>query len=591
MQLAKSVQDFFRMTEDDFLASEALGETLLKDFAFRIIIELFLGLLFAWTGEVTLAIVWLILVIPAESCESILRWFVDRSDRLTVTHLYTQFLVSIMGGSVWAGAGAYLWMTGSVYHMAAGLAMIVGVLMHVTFKYVDWLKAAVIAALPPGIVFFSLAFLPTEIESSLSEKVLLIFGFSGLLYYMYTVAAGSIAKQVELKKALAAASAASQFKSIFLANMSHEIRTPMNGVLGMADLLDRTPLNTDQSEMISIIQSSGETLIRVIDDILDLSKIEAGHLTLETQVFSLDELVRTISATSEMSARDKNLTFQCRYSSPESSYFVGDALRLRQVIANLVSNAIKFTSEGSVTLELEARHSQSAAHSEIIVKVIDTGPGLSEADQEKIFRPFVQADGSRSRQHGGTGLGLAISRNIVEIMGGELNVESQIGEGSIFSFSCQLLKSDVAPDQSPTFHSRSARLVGARSGDRASILVAEDHPFNRRVLELMLATLEADVHFVEDGMKAVEACKAQSYDLVLMDIQMPGLNGVEALTLIRQDEQVGGRQHTPMIALTANAMKHQVDEYEAAGFDGHLAKPIVIKDLVQVVNEALSERG
>lgn len=382
-----------------------------------------------------------------------------------------------------------------------------------------------------------------------------------------------------------AASAANEFKSIFLANMSHEIRTPMNGVLGMADLLGRTSLSPQQQEMVDVIQTSGGTLIGVIDDILDLSKIEAGHLALETEEFSLNELVSTISTASDMAAREKNLIFTCAYQPDPNNYFIGDALRLRQVIGNLLSNAIKFTSEGEIALDVSVQPMEGSEACNLIVKVRDTGPGLSEADLEQIFRPFVQADGSMTRRHGGTGLGLAIVTHIAGIMQGEVSVQSKVGEGSEFTFQCPLLRAESrAADKAPD---EPVDGIVAVHGQRPSILVADDHRLNRRLLELMLGEMDVDVTFVEDGSKAVDICETLTFDLVLMDIQMPGLNGVEAFRHIREHERKAGRKPVPMIAMTANAMKHQVEEYMSAGFDRHLPKPIMIEDLLGSINAAL----
>ena len=579
---------FFEMTDEDFESAEALMGVLLTDLYLRLGIEIALAFLFAWSGEPVIAVVWLILVIPGELSEVYLHHRLVKAGEISARFLIGQFGVSLLGGSIWSMTGVFLWSTGNIAHMAGGLCMIIGVYMHVTFKYSDWTKGAIIGAVPPTLAMFCLPFIPTAAAMTLAEKSLLTFGLAGLMYYVLTVSAGSISKQIQLRRALADASAANRSKSVFLANMSHEIRTPMNGVLGMAELMNRTQLTTGQQEMVNIIQDSGDTLIRVIDDILDLSKIEAGHLTLDEQVFDLGDLIRTISATSEMRAREKSLNFSCRYETGKNLHFLGDPYRLRQVIGNLVSNAIKFTSDGSVTLELEADCAPDNAECVLTVRVIDTGPGLSKDEQIQIFKPFVQVDGSMSRQHGGTGLGLAIARQLSGLMNGKLSVVSRLGEGATFTFVCTLPVIEADNIDGSVTGSDQSSIIISRSARRPHILVVEDHVYNRRVMELMLGEFDVDLEFAINGAEAVEACRIAEYDLVLMDIQMPGISGTEALDLIREYESVAGRSQVPIIALTANAMKHQVDNYIRAGFSGHLPKPVIIEDLVSTVNSALA---
>lgn len=575
------------MTEDDFSSVNQLVSVLLKDFVLRICIEIALGVLYAWSGEPEIALVWIILVLPAECLEIVLHRSMVRADQLTRWHLYGQFAVSLIGGGVWCATGVYLWMTGNVVHMVAGLAAIVGVYMHVTFKYVDWRKGLVIAALPPSLALMSLGWLTAGLKLDTGQMVLLVFSFGGLMYYMYIVSSASVNKQTQLKRALNAAATASQSKSIFLANMSHEIRTPLNGVLGMADLLHRSDLKPAQKEMVGIIRSSGDTLNRVIDDILDISKIEAGHLTLESEVFELGDLVQTVAATSELRAREKGLSFSCHFDRGKDLHFFGDALRLKQVISNLVSNAIKFTSVGSVILEMEAVPSEDKLTCDLSFTVTDTGPGLSEEEQSRIFQPFVQVDGSMSRKHGGSGLGLSIVHQISELMSGKLSVESRKGEGATFRFVCRMPLADEETVRAHNSEPEVSSLIVPVRGGNPTILVAEDHHFNRRVLELMLSDFDVDLVFAEDGIAAVQAYRDARFDLVLMDIQMPGIDGVEALELIRRFETEAGLKRVPVVALTANAMKHQVDDYKRAGFDTHLAKPINIEELVSVVNTCL----
>ena len=326
----------------------------------------------------------------------------------------------------------------------------------------------------------------------------------------------------------------------------------------------------------------------LIDDILDLSKVEAGHVALDVQPFGLNELIETLAQTSNMSARAKGLSFRVVRNEEIDHFLIGDALRLRQIIGNLVSNAIKFTAKGDVKVEVVTHADRAARTCRLSIHVMDSGPGLSSDDQARVFDPFVQGDGSLARRHGGTGLGLAIANHLAGLMGGQLSVTSQLGEGATFSFDCVLPL--ACPSELKAVPRTSVDEVQQLDPERRpNVLVAEDHPFNRRVLELMLSAMNVDLHFVEDGNAAIAACAGTRFDVVLMDIQMPGLSGVEALQKIREHERVADAPPVPVIALTANAMKHQVAEYREAGFDDHLAKPVNIDALYFALHKALSK--
>lgn len=581
----REFRDFFRMGPVDYASVEALSSVLVRDLKSRLVIEFGLAILFASVGEYLLATVWILTIVPAEYSEIILHQAIKRSPQPRIWHLYGQFFVSLLGGGTWCVIGVWQWLTYHPILIASGLCMTVGVLMHVTFKYSDWSKCAVVGAIPPVIALGIMAFLPPGENLNIGHRILLIFGFVGLIQYTFTIVRANIIRQNQLKEALRQASAANEAKSAFLANMSHEIRTPMNGVLGMADLLDGTELNTRQKEMVNLIQSSGDSLVRIIDDVLDISKIEAGHLRLTPDVFRLGELVHTVSATSELSARENNLSFSCKYDSDGPHYFYGDVLRIRQVIGNLVSNAIKFTPEGEVRLELHTEKTQTEDQYELYIQVCDTGPGLSEKAKATIFQPFMQVDNKMSRKFGGTGLGLSIAREIARAMGGDLTVESEPGKGACFTFHCPLQLAQAPVDDLKEYPAdEGSKTNWAR---QLSILVAEDHPVNRRLIELMLVSLECEAVYVDDGQKAVDACAKKRFDLILMDIQMPGLDGMEALNAIRQNEELSGQTPTPVVALTANAMKHQVEGYRTAGFEGFLAKPFTQQDLVNAISSVV----
>jgi signal transduction histidine kinase/ActR/RegA family two-component response regulator len=376
-----------------------------------------------------------------------------------------------------------------------------------------------------------------------------------------------------------AAEEATQMKSDFVANMSHEIRTPLNGVLGMAQVMAADELTPVQRERLEVIRESGSTLLAVLNDILDLSKVEAGRMELEDAPFDLGELALGVSAAFTAQAQAKHLSFAVRVSDSAQGVWRGDSVRIRQLLYNLVSNALKFTSEGEVRVDIDRRPEGDADLLSIVVT--DTGLGMTPEAQARIFEKFTQADSSTTRRFGGTGLGLTISRHIVELMGGTIEVRSQPGAGSVFELSLPLqhLGGDMAREASSEAEPQ-IDLSGLK------VLAAEDNPTNRLVLSTILHSLGITPVMVEDGQMAVAAWEAGAFDLILMDVQMPKLDGVGATQEIRRRENDAGRPRTRIIALSANAMRHQVEQYLEAGMDGHLAKPIMIDRLYAVLGAA-----
>ena len=377
-----------------------------------------------------------------------------------------------------------------------------------------------------------------------------------------------------------AAEAASRFKSQFLANMSHEIRTPLNGVLGMVQAMEREDAAPGQRQRLRIIRDSGETLLQILNDVLDFSKIEAGKLEIHPEAFDLGELMRRTSAMFLDAAGAKGLQLGCRVAPDAEGLWRGDPARVRQMLMNLLSNAVKFTSSGAVLVEVAHRASG------LMIVVKDTGPGIDPEHLPRLFAKFSQADESVTRRFGGTGLGLAICRELATLMGGDVSVESALGEGSTFMVRLPLTRlGDSAP--APTEETALPAPQAEPRTAPARILAAEDNPVNQRVLAALMEPLEPDLTMVESGDKAVEAWRSGAWDLILMDIQMPGMSGVEATRRIRAIEAAEGRPRTPIVAVSANAMQHQIDEYLAAGMDLHVSKPIQAAALYAAVEAAL----
>lgn len=373
-----------------------------------------------------------------------------------------------------------------------------------------------------------------------------------------------------------AAETANAAKSAFLATMSHEIRTPLNGVLGMSQVMSRDELSAPQRERLEVIRQSGEALTALLNNVLDLSKIEAGQMEVESIPFDLNEILESARATFATLALDKGLQLEMTVDDSARGVFQGDPTRLRQVLFNLLSNAVKFTDEGTVILGAEA------ASGGLKLWVSDTGPGMSQAELSRLFVRFAQLDSSTTRRHGGTGLGLAISHELCGLMGGALEATSAPGQGSTFSLVAPLVRlGDAAPAPSINPAPPAGGLTGLR------VLAAEDNEVNQVVLRALLAPLGVEPVMVADGAAAVAAWEAGEWDLVLMDVRMPVMDGLTATAAIRAREISQGRRRTLIIGLSADAMDHQVDELLAAGMDSHVSKPIDVTRLYGVLEAAL----
>ncbi len=380
----------------------------------------------------------------------------------------------------------------------------------------------------------------------------------------------------QLEEARDLANAANVLKTQFLANMSHEIRTPLNGVLAMAEVMAMGELAPVQRDRLQIIRQSGGLLLAVLNDVLDLSKIEAGKLTLLREPFELAPVAQTVAESFAVMAKGKGLEFSVEVAPEAAGWWEGDPDRLRQIIGNLLSNAVKFTPQGAVRAHIDVSPEAGALR----LKVADTGIGIAPEKLPTLFEKFTQADNSATRRFGGTGLGLAICRELTQMMGGSINVESREGHGSTFTVELPLPRGRAAGAE--------AADVTRPDNGGLRLLAAEDNTTNQQVLAAVMESLGIDIDIVADGQQAVDAWRACDYDLILMDIQMPVMDGTAAARAIRIAERDGGRPRIPIIALTANALTHQVEEYLAAGMDGHVAKPIEIAKLYEAISAALN---
>ncbi|MEW5683488.1 MAG: ATP-binding protein [Pseudomonadota bacterium] len=370
--------------------------------------------------------------------------------------------------------------------------------------------------------------------------------------------------------------AASVAKSQFIANISHEIRTPLNGVLGMAQAMARDELSKTQRERLTIIQRSGSTLLGLLNDVLDLAKIEAGKLEVEVAPFVLADLLDEVVETYRGIADDKGVLLSREVEPSAIGVYHSDGPRIRQVLQNLIANAVKFTKVGEV--RVRALHADGG----LTIEVEDTGPGIAADALSRLFGKFEQADASTTRKYGGTGLGLAICAELAGRLGGVLEVESVLGEGSVFRLRLPLAPSEAGPREDAGDRRPEPDAVTEMAPLR--VLAAEDNATNGIVLRTLLEQVGIAVVLVENGMRAVEAWRAQPFDLVLMDVQMPVMDGPSATRAIREIEAAEGRARTPIVALTANALVHQQAEYAAAGMDGCLAKPIEVPALLAVLD-------
>jgi signal transduction histidine kinase/ActR/RegA family two-component response regulator len=494
--------------------------------------------------------------------------------------------VATFAGLFWAAAPALAWMSPHPFGHALGMAYIVCGYLLVFTQLRQSPRQALIISSPYSIVVVFMAASLAGKPDFWSFMAVLPFVASGLLVHvvigLVTQARINAFQErqahliAELEQARDKAETANKAKSAFLGVISHELRTPMNGVLGAAQLLSVTRLDPTQREYVSIVRNSGDNLLALLNDILDLTKIEADRMALESIEMNLEDLIERVGGTWTARAQEKAVGYTFEIAPDTPSIIVGDPTRLSQILHNLLSNALKFTEAGDVRLSVSAER-LDPSRARVAFSVTDSGPGIAPADLERLFQPFTQLDASSTRRFGGTGLGLAICRRLSNLMGGELTVVSRVGEGSCFTLVAEFeVRAWAAP------RVESVATADTRQGEALRVLVVEDHPVNRMIIEAWLASAGHETAAAENGALALEVAARQKFDLILMDVNMPVMDGLTATRELRGGDTLN--QGTAVVVLSASARAEDHQAGLAAGADAYLNKPIDFKALTTLLD-------
>jgi signal transduction histidine kinase/CheY-like chemotaxis protein len=495
--------------------------------------------------------------------------------RIEIAACVTTYALAV---PIWSLAGVILWASDNPACHLPGAGFFAGHLLYIQAHHAHSSGAA-LPVLPSVLLPAVVPLAIPHFEGT--DQAIVCLAMAAVVLHALISMWVSLTKSRALLEAQAAMLAASRAKSEFLARMSHEIRTPLNGVLGMAQALAAEPgLKPGHRSSLGVIRQSGESLLAILNDVLDLSKVEAGKLELENIPFDLEATVRGAQETFAPQAAAKGLAFRLDFGDEVGGTYFGDPTRVRQILYNLLSNAVKFTEAGEISLSV------ARAADALEVVVADSGIGIAPEHVGRLFGRFQQVDSSTTRRFGGTGLGLSICRELAELMGGSIEVRSEAGRGSRFIVVLPLSRlGDAVAEVGRGADTLEAGLARDRPAPR--VLAAEDNPVNQLVLKTLLAQAGIEPTMVGDGQAAIEAWRTGQFDLILMDVQMPVMDGISATRAIRAAEAEDGRARTPILAITADAMQHQVIEHMAAGVDGHVAKPIDAGKLYEAIAVAV----
>lgn len=552
---------------------DAVAATTPDTLAARGVIALICGVLLGINVDATIAVAWGVGFVISEGLTIVVCRSAVAGGALTLFNRVAYLTILIASGALWTLMGALYWWEGGEAFRLVAFAILAGILVHAQcfcFRAPAALAALVI---PPAVALIALPLSNGGYSTASLPSLMVSLGL--MLAYVGVSAQANMRSATALETAQRDAVAANQAKSDFLAVMSHELRTPLNGVLGMARALRRTDLDDRQVGYVDTVLRSGDNLLTMLNDLLDLAKIEAGHLELDVGAFDLRLAgTQTVELWSEIAAA-KNLILTCDADTNLPVALLGDETRVRQIMINLISNAVKFTEKGQVRLTLSASPGADGDGG-VLIAVSDTGIGMTPEQVALIFRPFAQAEASTARHYGGTGLGLSICRTLAKMMGGEICAESEPGVGSSFQVWLPL----------PATRAVELEVVVPASLSACRILVTDDNPINLAVARAILEAAGATVETATDGSQALERLRIGGFDLVLMDVNMPMMDGIEAVTRLRDGQ--AGRRDIPVIALTADAMTGEASRLMSLGFTALQTKPVQPAALITAISDALN---